>query len=204
MKTSDICQEMDGKVFNVSEARVGENSPPFHPNCRTAIIPHFDDEFTEDEMRAARDEDGQTYYVPADMKYPEWREKFVDVGEKFDIMGSGGAKMDILPNADKAVIPMEKFTQYVLNQAHETGKHKAFVFAQVLGYNVNNTNKLIANIKNNIDKFPAVRKGRSQHGERYEITMQLTGENARTAPVVTGWIIDNDSDIPRLVSAYVN
>lgn len=76
--TSDICQEMDGKVFDMKDYKVGETAPPFHPHCRSTTIPYFDDEFTKDEERAARDEDtGKTYYVPTDMKYEEWEKKFV-------------------------------------------------------------------------------------------------------------------------------
>lgn len=76
--TSDICQEMDGKVFEMKDYEVGTTAPPFHPNCRSTTIPYFDDEFTEGEERAARDEvTGKTYYVPADMKYGEWKKKFV-------------------------------------------------------------------------------------------------------------------------------
>ncbi|ENY93819.1 SPP1 gp7 family phage head morphogenesis protein [Hungatella hathewayi 12489931] len=76
--TSDICQEMDGKVFEMKDYEVGTTAPPFHPNCRSTTIPYFDDEFTKDEERAARDEDtGKTHYVPADMKYEEWEKQAV-------------------------------------------------------------------------------------------------------------------------------
>ena len=40
----------------------------------------------------------------------------------------------ILPNADKAVVPIEKLRDYVLNTSHRTGGHKAIVFASVLGW----------------------------------------------------------------------
>lgn len=75
--TSDICQEMDGKVFKMSEYEEGVTAPPFHVNCRSCTAPYFDDEFANDEQRAARDEDGDTYYVPADMTYKEWKKKYV-------------------------------------------------------------------------------------------------------------------------------
>ena len=38
-RTSDICKEMNGKVFEFGKEMVGVNYPPFHPNCRTTIIP---------------------------------------------------------------------------------------------------------------------------------------------------------------------
>lgn len=82
-RTSAICQEMDGKVFKMSEWEVGVTAPPFHVWCRTTTMPYFDDweEFGITPERAARGEDGKTYYVPADMTYKEWQKSFVD-GDK--------------------------------------------------------------------------------------------------------------------------
>lgn len=78
-RTSDICREMDGKVFDIKEYQVGLTAPPFHCNCRSCTCPYFNDEFTVGEQRAARDpETGKTYYVPTDMNYREWKGKFVD------------------------------------------------------------------------------------------------------------------------------
>lgn len=93
-RTSDICQDMDGKVFTMKEYQVGLTAPPFHPYCRSTTVPYFNDEFTEDEVRVARGEDRKTYYVPGDMKYPEWKEKFVAKDRKSDILKSRGALND--------------------------------------------------------------------------------------------------------------
>lgn len=38
-RTSEICQNMNGKRFKISEAKTGINYPPFHPNCRTTTVP---------------------------------------------------------------------------------------------------------------------------------------------------------------------
>ena len=54
----------------------GVNAPPFYPNCRCTTVPYFDDEFSLNLKRAARDKDGNTVYVD-DMSYKEWKEKFV-------------------------------------------------------------------------------------------------------------------------------
>lgn len=75
--TSEICQEMDGKHFPMKDYEPGVTAPPFHPWCRSVTVPYFDDDFDVGE-RAARGEDGKTYYVPADMTYPEWKEAFVE------------------------------------------------------------------------------------------------------------------------------
>ena len=74
-RTSDICQDMDGKVFDLKDYEVGVTANPFHVRCRTTTAPYFDDMQGE---RAARNETtGETEYVPADMKYSEWKEKYI-------------------------------------------------------------------------------------------------------------------------------
>lgn len=82
-KTSEICQEMDGKHFPMKDYEPGVTASPFHPWCRSVTVPYFDDEFSLGE-RAARDEDGKTYYVPADMTYKEWQRSFVE-GDESDL-----------------------------------------------------------------------------------------------------------------------
>lgn len=38
-RTSTICRSMNGKIFKMKDAVVGENVGPLHPNCRSTIIP---------------------------------------------------------------------------------------------------------------------------------------------------------------------
>lgn len=50
-RTSDICEELDGQVFEYSKAEAGENYPPMHPNCRSRAVPLVDDEEQYDRQR---------------------------------------------------------------------------------------------------------------------------------------------------------
>ena len=72
-RTSDKCRAMDGKRFKLNEAAPFVNQPPLHYNCRSTTIPYFEDldEYNQSE-RVARDEQGKTYMVPANMSYREW------------------------------------------------------------------------------------------------------------------------------------
>lgn len=108
-----------------------------------------------------------------------------------------------LPNYKNAVIPEEKFTKYALDMNNPKGKNKAIAFEQALGYNQDNYKKLIDNIKRNVNKFSAVKKGNDGYGEKYEVLMTLIGENKKIANVKTGWIIDKETGETRLTSAYV-
>lgn len=75
-RTSPMCQEMDGKVFDMKDFQIGVTAPPFHVWCRSCTAPWFED--NDDGTRAARGEDGKTYQVPANMKYQDWKDHFVD------------------------------------------------------------------------------------------------------------------------------
>ena len=77
-RTCPTCGEMDGKHFPMKDYKIGVTVPPFHPNCRGCTCPYFDDEFDSVGERAARGEDGKTYYVPADTTFEEWKKSFVN------------------------------------------------------------------------------------------------------------------------------
>lgn len=103
----------------------------------------------------------------------------------------------------KVIIPDSKIAGYSLNMDHETGRNKAIVFKSVLGYTKDNYKDLISNIQKNVSHYPAVYKGSSEFGDRYEIVMALEGPNGKTANVTTGWMIDPGKTVPRLTSAYI-
>lgn len=81
--TSPICRSMDGKHFPMSDFIEGSTAPPYHVWCRSTTCPYFNDEFTKDDLRAARNADNKTHYVPSHMKYPEWKNKYVESKEPF-------------------------------------------------------------------------------------------------------------------------
>lgn len=93
-RTSDICRSLDGKHFPMKDFQAGVTAPPFHVYCRSTTVPYFDEDFGDIGERAARDEEtGKTYYIPDDMNYEEWKQAFVDGGDKsgFDVVDDGSA-----------------------------------------------------------------------------------------------------------------
>lgn len=42
LKTSKKCQHEDGKIYNIKDAKVGFNYPPYHPWCRTVVVAQFE------------------------------------------------------------------------------------------------------------------------------------------------------------------
>lgn len=88
--TSEICRQMDGMVFKMSDYQIGINAPPLHCFCRSCTVPYFEDDFGQPEKRAARGPDGKVTYVDGNMTYKEWAGKYLkDGGIQTDTAGSG-------------------------------------------------------------------------------------------------------------------
>ena len=77
MKTSDICQELDNKVFLEKERQVGVNAPPMHPFCRSTTAPVIDEDFLTS-RRAKNPKTGEYDEIPPEMNYKQWKEKYVE------------------------------------------------------------------------------------------------------------------------------
>ena len=129
--TSKICQNMDGKHFKMSEWEVGVTAPPFHVWCRSVTVPYFEDNFGLVGERAARDEDGNTYYVPANMTYPEWKKSFVE-GNKTDLVQIPQINDEKIRNAN------EEFGQILINNKSTPYNDKMILYNGATEYQVNN------------------------------------------------------------------
>lgn len=114
LHTSDICQDLDGKIFDRKDYQVGVTAPPFHPNCRTVTVPWFPDDV--DTERAARGKDGKVGYVPQNMTYKEWYNKYIE--QKFE--ESGIIELD--NNSSNSVIKrcIEKGIEYIGIEKYST------------------------------------------------------------------------------------
>ena len=69
-RTSEYCQEMDNKIINYKDIKIGENFPPLHPNCRSTrgYIEGFEDEI----KRRARNPITGENEVIDNISYKEW------------------------------------------------------------------------------------------------------------------------------------
>lgn len=73
--TSAICQGLDGQVFSMRDYQIGVTAPPFHCWCRTVTVPFFEDDAAGE--RAARGNDGKTYYVSSNITYKQWADDYI-------------------------------------------------------------------------------------------------------------------------------
>ena len=76
MRTSEVCQHADHKIFKVKDAIVGVNVPPLHPNCRSTIVPYLKN--YQPKTRVYRDpETGRNKYT-YNISYADWKNQFKD------------------------------------------------------------------------------------------------------------------------------
>ena len=188
MGACSICRALDGKVFKVEKMMPGTNAPPMHPRCHCATAPYWDEEAFNSWLEA-----------DTDMEFAEWNN--LKKARKSVAKASGSGIMK-LPRYKDAVIPKLKFTQYALNPDKDPDKAKAF--EKALGYTVDNADELISQIYDKIPECEAVEKGDQGWGPQYEVVMNITGPNGKTAKVLTGWIDDKNNGEMRLTTVHID
>lgn len=113
-RTSEACQELDGKHFKVKDAMPGKNYPPMHPNCRSTTVCWFpgEEEKKAKTTRTARGADGKSYEVPADMTYKQWRSRYAPEEDVRDhrIIGNGSLLESVKEarQIQKVISPMSR------------------------------------------------------------------------------------------------
>ena len=144
-RTSDICRHFDGKVFDMKDYEPGVTAPPFHVYCRSCTVPYFADN-DENGMRAARDENGKTYYVPANTTYAEWEKAFAGGGKKdfFRDLAIRGQKIHDIPVREQNVEVPKEILSDVDTAIHKLSKEFPSVDGNISGIKFCNTGNSIA------------------------------------------------------------
>ena len=125
-RTSKICQELDGKVFEIDKKEIGVNYPPMHPNCRSTTIAYIEGMKGQ---RLARGSAGKNYEVPADMTYKQWHDNLSE-NEK--------GKMKLLNkkdrNATKDKAEYDKYKQVLGKDMPSLARFKDLKYTDELNY----------------------------------------------------------------------
>lgn len=144
-RTSDICRQLDGKVFDMKDYELGVTAPPFHVYCRSCTVPYFADN-DDNGMRAARDENGKTYYVPANTTYAEWEKAFAGGGNKdfFRSLAVRGQKIHDIPVREQNVEVPKEILSEVDTAIHKLSKELPSVDGNISGIKFCDTGNSIA------------------------------------------------------------
>ncbi len=107
-----------------------------------------------------------------------------------------------LPNGERAVVEIAKLREYCLNPDHPRGRHKARVFAAVLGLTTSYAEELRDALLEAGRTGEATAGDQDEYGQRYVVDFTMNGP-AGKARVRSSWIIRTGEDFPRLTSCYV-
>jgi len=71
-RTSEMCQEQDGKIYKYSEMEVGVNFPPLHPNCRSTTRGYIGRKYEKDIQRRSKNPITGEYEMVGNISYKNW------------------------------------------------------------------------------------------------------------------------------------
>lgn len=106
-----------------------------------------------------------------------------------------------LPNREKAYIPEEKLTHYILSETHADGKLKAKLFRK-FGFTETNISLLEKSLLNVAYTQELKDIVESIHGIKYVIDGKIKTPNDKILKIRTVWILEPNKNAPRFVTTY--
>jgi hypothetical protein len=111
-----------------------------------------------------------------------------------------------LPNADRAVVDIEKLRDYTLNPNHPEGKHKARVFLAALGFKADDAERLRELILEAILIREATPQQPTSYGQKFIVDFHVKAEQGLVVTlkmIRSAWIIRSNEDFPRLTTCFI-
>jgi uncharacterized protein DUF6883 len=107
-----------------------------------------------------------------------------------------------LPSGHRAIVDIRKLRDYCLNPNHEEGKHKARVFASVLGLRAADAEWMRDQLLKATVREDASLISSTRFGSLYVLDFELKTD-VGSATIRSGWIVRHHEDFPRLTTCYL-
>lgn len=98
----------------------------------------------------------------------------------------------VLPAEEQMLIPVAKLIDYALNDQHDTGKHKAKLFSDLMAIGKDEWRFLAYQIRSELNHSRLERIEATEYGIQYRAQMEVVGLNGRIVTLETRWIIRQD------------
>jgi hypothetical protein len=105
-----------------------------------------------------------------------------------------------IPGAERAIVDAAKVREYLLSPEHRVGSAKARFFAQ-LGFDQKNWALLQQQLRG-FAALDAQIGAANRFGQKYIVASTIKGPAGEVSSVVAVWIVLNNEDFPRFVTAY--
>jgi len=106
-----------------------------------------------------------------------------------------------LPNGEQAEISMQKLIGYCLNPEHPSGRHKARVFASVLGITNENAEILRSLVQTAAIEGEVIQQDTTAFGHQFKVDYVVP--NTEGIWLRTIWEVSLQNPNPRLISAFL-
>lgn len=106
-----------------------------------------------------------------------------------------------LPYKEKAYIPLEKLTKYLLSEFHPVGRSNAKFFRKY-GFDETNTHILEQELLLIVQTNEVTETVNLLYGRNYVVNGTIKTPRGMTITLVTVWFIETGSREPRFVTAY--
>ena len=110
----------------------------------------------------------------------------------------------VMRNIDRAEVPIEKLSQYILNPSSDRGQHKFRVFTAAFDFSVNDADNLRSQLIERLPESFVLSSIETEYGEKVTVATPITGNNGHYEYVRATWIYHKDKPyIPRLVTVVL-
>lgn len=106
-----------------------------------------------------------------------------------------------LPNREKAVVPKDKLTKYLLSEAHPVGMAKARFFRK-LGFNESNVDKFRKALLKIAQENDVKKEKKFEYGINYAIDGAIETPAGKSVMITTIWFAQTVKSRPNFVTAY--
>ncbi len=106
-----------------------------------------------------------------------------------------------LPNHERAFVPEQKITEYLLSPTHPDGWSKERFFTR-FGFTRSNWRVLADALVRHAAKNEVTQTEESPFGKRYVIEGIIEAPDQRTPLIRSVWFVEEQGDTPRFVTAY--
>jgi len=107
-----------------------------------------------------------------------------------------------LPNGGDAIIDERKLWGYALNPLHPQGAQHSILFKRLLGIDLLNWRTLRTELARAARDEEAVPGKTSTYGTKFEIRSVMTGPRG-SYTILSVWMVSAGTDLPRLVTTYI-
>ncbi|WP_373511781.1 DUF6883 domain-containing protein [Persicitalea sp.] len=108
-----------------------------------------------------------------------------------------------LPGGELAIVAAEKVEAYLLNPFHSQNSGKAQFFA-IAGYSQTQPDRLTEDLKEIARTGRVTTVQPTPRGMKYVVKGIITAPNGRDYALKTVWLIDDNQEVPRFLTAYPN